>query len=120
MTGKSLEAACPDVNGFTGRASISERAIYLSTGACDRRYWIAQEQINQIVEQSEMPVWGLIAPTCRGALLMIKFAAEAVRCPTSKSSKCTMTKKLMPLRYGHKTAEAVLEQRSISRASPAR
>ena len=114
-----LQRVRPDVAvDFTDPAAVYRNAlIYLhnrvrpvigTTG-------LSQEQINDIIRQSEKAgLGGLIAPNFAiGALLMIKFAAEAVRhLPHVEIIEMHHDQKIdAPSGTAIKTAEAVLEQR---------
>ncbi|OPZ75155.1 MAG: 4-hydroxy-tetrahydrodipicolinate reductase [Firmicutes bacterium ADurb.Bin456] len=114
-----LKRARPDVAvDFTDPVAVYENAlIYLrnrvrpvigTTG-------LSQNQINEIIWQSEKAgLGGLIAPNFAiGALLMIKFAAEAVRhLPHVEIIEMHHDQKIdAPSGTAIKTAEAVLEQR---------
>ena len=114
-----LRRVRPDVAvDFTGPESVYQNAqTYLRYGVRPviGATGLLQEQINQIVEQSEKAgMGGLIAPNFAiGAVLMIKFAAEAVRyLPHVEIIEMHHDQKIdAPSGTAIKTAEAILEQR---------
>ncbi len=114
-----LRRVRPDVAvDFTGPESVYQNAqTYLRYGVRPviGATGLLQEQINQIVEQSEKAgLGGLIAPNFAiGAVLMIKFAAEAVRyLPHVEIIEMHHDQKIdAPSGTAIKTAEAILEQR---------
>lgn len=116
---ESLDRLHPDVAvDFTGPQAVYRNALtFLKHGVRPvvGTTGMSPEQIREIIEQSEkLGIGGIIAPNFAiGALLMIKFAAEAARhFPHVEIIELHHDQKLdAPSGTAIKTAEAVIEQR---------